>query len=389
VIAWLLLLALPAFAQTAKPPLVVLLGGDATAWQALCRERGWQFAAPWSDIRGKTLEQRVRSLGGKVEETSKRLGADDTRVYLVGEGETAWTVFYAASRIPSVWAAAVAVGGTPRPAMDSNRLFAANTTNLPLLWLTDKEGVPLGQKLSGGGFGTGFNVEWRAEPATLGEVFDWLAAHRRDPFPASADCETGTPLFPHCYWVEMTRFDPAERNDVVDSTRVGPVGPGAALAIGPFGYHPGAAGAAGPGVLVAWLPEKYDGPLKLDDHIVELGGKEVRDGAQYGQMMDEIKEEKPAVVMIARRKQRMRLDTKVVFPPREELVTARVEARYLADLKEVEVLSRAVTQMKLTLPSAWLPAKISWNGTDVAKADAAGCWLLDEENELLSAKRCE
>jgi hypothetical protein len=53
------------------------------------------------------------------------------------------------------------------------------------------------------------------------------------------------------------------------------------------------------------------------------------------------------------------------------------------------VISRAVTQMKLTLPDSWLPAKINWNGTELANASEAGCWLLDEEKELLTAKRCQ
>lgn len=379
----LLLLALPALAQMGKPPLLVLLGGDTAAWQSWCREHGWQFIEPWSQIAEENPDVRVKALGAKVEESIKRLGVDDARVYLAGQGDTASTVFYVASRIPSWWAAAVAVGGTPRPAMDTNRLFAANTTNVPVLWVTAKEGEDLARKLSG----SGFNLEWRTEAAAkVADIFAWLGGHRREEFPATADCETGTPLFPHCYWVEMTRFDAGERNDALESTRVPPVGSGAALAIGPFGYR---ANEPGPGVLVGWLPEKYAGPLKPNDRIVELGGKGVRDGAQYAQMMDQFKEEKPVVVMVTRGKQRLRLETNIVFPKREEPVTARVEARYLPELHEVEVLSRSVTQMRLALPAAWLPAAISWNGTEVAKAEAAGCWLLDEEKELLRARRCE
>lgn len=380
--AWLLL-GLAAFAQPAKPPLVVLLGGDTAAWQSWCHERGWQCIEPWSQITEKNFDQRVQALAAKVEEAERRLGADDTRIYLAGQGDAAAAVFYVASRLPGVWAAAAAVGGTPRPAMDSNRLYAANTTNLPVLWLAGKDGEALGRKLSQ----AGFNLETRAGAAAKpSEIFDWLAAHRRDPFPATADCETGSSLFPRCYWVELTRFDAAERNDVLDSTRVPPVGSGAALAIGPFGFN---TAAPGPGVLIAWLPQKYQGPLKLNDRITALGGKELKDGAQFAEMMDQITEEKPVVAMVARGKQHLRMETKVVFPKREELLTARVRARYLPELREVEVISRAVTQMKVTLPAAWLPAKINWNGSQVAKAEAAGCWLLDEQKELLSARRCE
>lgn len=82
------------------------------------------------------------------------------------------------------------------------------------------------------------------------------------------------------------------------------------------------------------------------------------------------------------------METKIEIGPRAESVTARVRAQYLPGLQEVEVVSRAITQMKLTLPESWLPAKINWNGTEVANASAPGCWLLDEQKELLSAKRC-
>jgi len=278
----------------------------------------------------------------------------------------------------------VAAGGSPRAAIDSNRLFAANTSNLPVLWLfSNKDEQPLGKKLQS----AGFNLEWR-EPAVTrpSEIFEWLAGHQRDPFPIKADCETGSPLFTHCYWVEVTKFDPAERNDVLDSTRLQPLGSSAVLGIGPFGYNPGE---PGPGVLVASLPEKYAGPLKLNDRIVALGGKELKDGAEFAQILYETFEEKPVVAMVQRGKEHLRLETKIALAPRAEPVTARVRAQYLPELQEVEVVSRAIAQMKLTIPESWLPAKITWNGTEVANATAAGCWLLDEQQELLNAKRCQ
>jgi hypothetical protein len=186
--------------------------------------------------------------------------------------------------------------------------------------------------------------------------------------------------------VKVTRFDPAESNDVLDSTRVPPLGSGAVLGVGPFGYNPAE---SGPGVLVASLPEKYAGPLKINDRIVELGGKQVKNAAEFAQILYRTFEEKPVVAMVERGKEHLRLDTKIEMAPRAEPVTARVRAQYLPDLQEVEVVSRAITQMKLTLPEAWLPVKINWNGTEVANATAAGCWLLDEQKELLTGKRCQ
>jgi predicted esterase len=370
-------------AQSAKAPLLVLLGGETSLWQSDCRQRGWQFLEPWSQLTEKDINLRVQALAAKVAEAKKQLGIDDQRVYLAGQGEATPAVFYVAAHLPDLWAAAVAVGGSPRAAIDSNRLFAANTTNLPVLWLFANKGdEPIARKLKF----AGFNLETREEPAAKpAAIFNWLAGHFRDPFPATADCETATTLFPHCYWVEMTRFDPMERNDVLDSTRVPPLGSGAGLQIGPFGFDPSA---PGPGVLVTWLPQKYSGPLKLHDRIIELRGKPLKDGAQYARIMNQTTDEQPVVVMVQRGKHHIRLETYIVLPKREAL-TARVQARFLPDLQEVQVISRSVTQMKLTLPPAWLPARINWNGTVAAQAEAPGCWLLEEKKELVTAKPCQ
>jgi predicted esterase len=374
----------PAAAQAPKSPLLVLLGGDSKIWQAACQERGWQFLEPPSDSAGKSADQRIKALAAAVEEAEQRLPVDPNRIYLAAQGGSVSTLFYVAARMPDLWAAAVAAGGSPRAAIDSNRLFAANTTNLPVLWLfANKDEEPLGKKLQS----AGFNLDWRElTTANPSAIFEWLAAHQRDPFPAKADCETGSPLFTHCYWVEVTKFDPAESNDVLDSTRVQPLGSGAVLALGPFGFNPGE---PGPGVLVASLPQKYEGPLKIGDRILELGGKELKNGAEFAQILYQTFEQKPVVVMVQRGKEHVRLETQIEIAPRAEPVTARVRAQYLPDLREVEVVSRAITQLKLTLPDSWLPARITWNGTEVANASAPGCWLLDEQKELLTAKRCQ
>ena len=372
---------LPCTAQSAKSPLLVLLGGDVKAWRAECQQRGWQFLEPIET--DKSADQLVKGLAAKVEETAKSPSVDANRVYLAAQGASVSTLFYVASRMPDLWAAAVGAGGSPRSAIDSNRLYAANSTNLPVLWLfANKEEEPLGKRLKD----AGFNLEWRQpEVARLPDIFDWLASHEREPFPSTADCETGSPLFTRCYWAEVTKFDPGERNDVLASTRVPPLGSGALLAVGPFGMD---AADKGPGVVVASLPDKYTGPLKLNDRIVEMGGKDLKDAADYTQTLYQTFEEKPVVVMIARGKEHIRLETKIVVAPRPEPVTARVRAQYLPDLQEVEVVSRSIKQMRVTLPAVWLPVKLNWNGTELATATEGGCWLLDEQKELLSGKRC-
>jgi hypothetical protein len=379
-----ILLVRLADAESPKSALLVLLGGDSKTWEGACRERGWQFLQPQTDSAGKSADQRIKALAAEVEDAEKRLSVDPNRVYLAAQGGSVSTLFYMAARMPDIWAAAVALGGSPRSAIDSNRIFAANTTNLPVLWLfSNKDEEPLGKKLQS----AGFNLEWRELTAAKPpEIFEWLSGRQRDPFPTTADCETGSPLFSRCYWVEVTKFDPAEANDVLDSTRMQPLGSGAQLDIGPFGYNPSD---PGPGVLVASLPEKYSGPLKLNDRIVALGGKELKHGAEFAQILYGTFEEKPVVAMVERGKEHIRLEARIVIAPRAETVTARVRAQYLPDLQEVEVITRAIAQMKLTLPESWLPAKINWNGTEVAHATTGGCWLLDEQKELLTGKRCQ
>ena len=309
---------------------------------------------------------------------------DPNRVYLAGQGEGAAAVFYVASRRPDLWAAAVAVGGSARPAIDSNRLFGANTTNLPVLWLSAGQD---NQAAAARMQNAGYNLEFKLEPAAnMAQVFTWLASHQRDPFPAVADCETGTPAFQSCYWIQMTRFDPTERNDALVSTRVPPIGSGASLDLGGFGYN---RAAPGPGVLVAWLPPDYKGPLKLNDRILALGGKPLADAASYASLMDQADEEKPVVATVERGEDRLRIETRILVPKREEMMTARVQGRYDPARHDILVMSRAVTRMRLTVPPAWVPAAMNWNGTDLGTADAPGCWLLDEKNALLSARKCE
>ena len=145
---------------------------------------------------------------------------------------------------------------------------------------------------------------------------------------------------------------------------------------------------AGPGVLVAWLPENYQGPLKLNDRIVAISGKELRDAREYTDLMEKTFEEKPAAVMVEQGKERVRLETRIVLPKRQEAVSARVQGSYLSESAEVQIISRAVSQMKIEIPNAWAPVTISWNGSGLEKAETGGCWVLKEEKALPAASKC-
>jgi hypothetical protein len=347
-------------------------------WQPMAAARRWNLVMPF--IAGVS-DQAVKALEAVLADATKRLPeVDRNRVYLVGQGASASEVFYTLSRRPDLWAAGLAIQGSPAQAINSFRLFGSNTKEAPLLWIAPAaEADMFRKKLSA----VEFNFETRPE-ANVDQVFDWLAKHRREPFPLTVDCETGHPGFARCYWIEMTKFDPKKRNDVLKSARVMP-GSGASMAIGPFGFDPLA---EGPGALVGWLPPNYHGPLKLNDRIVSVAGKEMHDGREYTQFMDTIEDEKPVAILVQRGKERLRLETKIVLPKREEVITARIQGRYLPDQKELLIISRAVTRARVTIPQEWTPVSVSWNGLDVLKAESAGCWELSIEKDPPEASKC-
>jgi hypothetical protein len=331
-------------------------------------QAGWRIVRP--EI--ATLAPPWTDAGLKAAAAAVPAGA---RAFLIAEHELSPAAFYAASRTPDIWTAAVAVGGSPRAAIATNRLFGANTQITPVLWIAEAAEAELfAPRLRQ----ANFRVEVR-NSATAGDVVLWLRSQQRDAFPDVADCETGNPQFGRCFWVEMTSFDAKRRNDVLNSTRVHP-GSGAYLDLGGFGYD---AKAPGPGVLVSWLPEKYSGPLQTGDRIVAVAGKDIRNAQGYIELMDAQVDSRAAAVIVLRGKERKRIETRIVLPPREETVTARVQARYLPETREILLITRQVSGLRVTVPEAWSGAGASWNGQDLGKLDA-GCWSVDDNG----AQRC-
>jgi hypothetical protein len=184
----------------------------------------------------------------------------------------------------------------------------------------------------------------------------------------------------------MTKFDPRERNDVLPSTHL--QGPnGASLNLGGFGFKPDE---PGPGVLVSVLPEKYSGQLKAGDRIVSLDGRPIENARAYLEMMSRYTEDKAVVATIQRGKERIRIETRVVLPRRDATVTARVEAQFLPADREIQIVSRTVTEMRVTVPPQWAQdSKLLWNGLTLEKVDGPGCYVLTVEKELLHAAKCQ
>jgi pimeloyl-ACP methyl ester carboxylesterase len=359
-----------------QPPLLVFVPGGARTEAP--RMAGWEALT----VPAGPNDAGVSALEAAIQAARHDRPSDPLRTYLVGQGEGAATVFYAVSRRPDLWAAALALGGTPKPAIDSNRLYGANTELAPMMWVTPAADRALLEPLRARLAAAHFNLEPAPAGISIEQAFQWLASHTRPAFPKKVDCETGNTAFARCYWVEMAKFDAKQRNDALLSTRV-PAGSGAALSLGGFGYKPDA---PGPGVVVEWLPEKYKGPLQLGDRIVELAGKEIRDGRQYAETMDQTTEEKPVAIMLERAKERRRVETRIVVPKRAELVTVRVQAQFLADSRELLVITRGVTELRVTLPDYWVPCPINWNGNQAGQADSAGCWLLATDSP---ARKCD
>ena len=54
------------------------------------------------------------------------------------------------------------------------------------------------------------------------------------------------------------------------------------------------------------------------------------------------------MVAVQRGKERIRVETRIVVPSRDPVVTARVEAQYLPADKEIQIVSRTITEMRVT-----------------------------------------
>ncbi len=379
----LLACSLAAARSPSQAPAIALVdAADAPQWEALAKSAGWRVITPGP---AENPDARALAVAEAVRKAEAAGGIDPDRVYLAGRGGAAALVFYTVSRVPDLWAAAIAIEGSPQPAIDTGRLFGANFQHVPVLWVGNRAGD---QALAARLDDAGIHVEWRAADQSLTDaaLLAWMGARSREPFPARIDCETNSPAFAGCYWIRMTKFDAGERNDVLPSTRIA-AAPSAALDLGGFGFHPTD---PGPGVLVSMLPPKYSGPLKVGDRILELEGRPIGDARQYIQAMAKYTEEKPVVVTVERGRERMRVETRVLLPRREPLVTARVQAEYLPSEKQVQIVSRTVTEMRVTVPPAWAQgAQLFWNGLMLDKLEGPGCLVLSIDKELLHAARCQ
>jgi hypothetical protein len=367
----------------AVPAIALVDPADAAQWQALAQGPGWRIlAGTLPPGTADSPDARVQALAAAVAR-AVREGVDPARIYLAGRGAATAAVFYTISRVPDLWAAAIGIDGSPQAAIVTDRLFAANFTNVPVLWIgRDNSDPGLAARLKD----AGVNLEYRPAAGINNQaVLDWLAGHHREAFPSAIDCETNAPAFASCYWIQMSKFDPQERNDMLPTTRIAAAA-AASLNVGNFGYKPDE---PGPGLLVTVLPERYNGPLKVGDRIVALEGRPLENARAYLDAMAKYTEEKPVVATVQRGKDRIRLETRIVVPRKDPVVTARVQAKYLPAERELQIVTRTVKEMRVTIPPQWVDeSRLYWNGLALEKIEGAGCYVLTEESELLHATRC-
>ena len=71
---------------------------------------------------------------------------------------------------------------------------------------------------------------------------------------------------------------------------------------------------------------------------------------------------------------------------------SKTEARYLPDDRQIQIVSRTVTEMRVTVPPQWAQAKLLWNGLPMENIaeniKEPGCWMLTMQKELLNAAPC-
>jgi predicted esterase len=376
-------------AQPPKPAIALVDPADAPQWRRWTQELGWQLIVP-AVPSGANADVRVEAVSAAVQAAIKDASADPAHIYLAGRAEAAAAVFYAISRVPDLWAAGLALGGSPKPALDTGRIFSANFTDTPVLWISDGPSDGPGDgagdaELAAQLKSAGLNLEWRsAKNISIAQVFAALLEHVHTEFPDTADCETNAPKFAHCYWMEPTKFDVAQRNEVLPPSRIA-LGSGASLDLGEFGYK---IDDPGPGVLITVLPKNYGGPLKIGDRLIELDGQPIADARDYAARMNKMYAEKRMAGLILRGKEKLRFETRVILPSPDAFASARVQGKHDPEDKNIRIISRSVTELRVTIPQEWIPADLYWNGVSLEDLSKAGCYLLTIDQELLNAAPC-
>ena len=105
--------------------------------------------------------------------------------------------------------------------------------------------------------------------------------------------------------------------------------------------------------------------------------------------MKSIADSRDAVVTVQRGTARQRVETRIVAPKRPSVVSARAQGKFDAEEREIAIVSRAVSEMRVTIPAHWVPATLNWNGLPLDELKEPGCLALHVQNEILKAEKCQ
>src|SRR5437660_2260116 len=83
-------------------------------WQTAAASAGWNCLMP---LVAGVSDQTAKGIELALSDARKQMPkVDETRVYLAGQGASTPEVFYSLSRTPDLWAAGLAIQGSPGPA---------------------------------------------------------------------------------------------------------------------------------------------------------------------------------------------------------------------------------------------------------------------------------
>ncbi|MEI9973068.1 MAG: hypothetical protein WDO73_14030 [Ignavibacteriota bacterium] len=313
---------------------------------------------------------------------------DTSRIYLAGRGDATRLVFYAISRMPDRWAAGIAVGGSPKGAIDTNRIFAINFTNTPVLWAsTGANDSEYAKRLKL----AGLNLEWRPSSELKQSRRAGMAGRpRAGRVPAHGGlrdefADLRELLLGAAYQVRPCGAQRRGADDT-DPRRLRDVARSGRIRLSRRRSRPRCQGRLPAGKVSGTA---QSGPLKVGDVLEALDGKPIDTARQLMQILEKVDATRNAVVMVRRAKDRIRVETRIVVPRREPVVSARVKAEYMPEYHQIVLISRAVTEMRVTVPEAWIPGDLLWNGLTLENVKSPGCYLLKLEKELLHAGPCQ
>jgi hypothetical protein len=92
--------------------------------------------------------------------------------------------------------------------------------------------------------------------------------------------------------------------------------------------------------------------------------------------------------MVQRGKERTRIETRILVPHHDFVPTARLQGKYDPTQRQITLISRMVTEMRITVPEAWAGASLWWNGLSLERIEKPGCVRLTIDKELLHAGPC-